>query len=158
MLAEALLADPSAALPKALQEGWQRQNTPGLALLKNADGLPGGIYLRSAARPPRCYPRCSGPARKGFKQWPDEEDNRRLLTTRDMREALGPVHKGLAPAWVDDDAGELIAPAQIRAVLVSFLVNGQLAASASGLNEHLASFIFLKCDIGRKQHYSGDRC
>ena len=96
VLAEALLADPSAALSDALQEGWQRQNTPGLALLKNTDGSLAASTsallraLHEAIRSAR------GQLAKALNNGLDEADNRRLLTTRDMREALGLVHKGLA--------------------------------------------------------------
>lgn len=97
VLAEALLAEPSAALP----EEWQRQNTPGLALLKGADGLPAASAglretsaLRSALREAIQVARSQ--LATALNNGLDEEDNRRLLTTRDMREAQGLVHKGLA--------------------------------------------------------------
>jgi hypothetical protein len=93
VLAEALLAEPSAALPEALQEEWQRQNTPGLALLKGADGLPAASAdlrdLRTAARPGRGIQLARSQLATALNNGLDEEDNRRLLTTRDMREALG---------------------------------------------------------------------
>ncbi len=101
VLAEALLAEPSAALPEALQEGWQRKNTLGLALLKGADGLPAASAgLRETSALLRALREAIQVARSqlatALNNGLDEEDNRRLLTTRDMREALGLVHKGLA--------------------------------------------------------------
>lgn len=101
VLAEALLAEPSAALPEALQEEWHRQNTPGLALLKGPDGLPAAsARLRETSALLRALREAIQAARSqlaiALNNGLDDEDNRRLLTTRDMREALGLVHKGLA--------------------------------------------------------------
>lgn len=96
VLAEALLADPSAALPKALQEEWQRQNTPGLALLKNADGSLAASTSALLRALHEAIHAARGQLAKALNNGLDEADNRRLLTTRDMRGALGLVHKGLA--------------------------------------------------------------
>lgn len=94
VLAEALLADPSAALPDALQE------VPSPALLKDTDGLLASACLRDTSTLLRALREAihaaQGQLAKALNNGLDEADNRRLLTTRDMREALGLVHKGLA--------------------------------------------------------------
>lgn len=94
VLAEALLADPSAALPAALQE------VPGPTLLKDTDGLLTSACLRDTSALLRALREAihaaQGQLAKALNNGLDEADNRRLLTTRDMREALALVHKGLA--------------------------------------------------------------
>lgn len=100
-LAEALLAAPSAAKPDALREAWQRQNTPLLARLQDAcasNPHPASVRKTSEllSALDAAISKAQGNLDKALNNGLSLTENETLLTTRDMREALGLVHKGLA--------------------------------------------------------------
>lgn len=100
-LAEALLAAPSAAKPDALREAWQRQNTPLLARLQDAcASSPPPASVRKTSELlsalDAAITNAQGNLGKALNNGLTVAENETLLTTRDMREALGLVHKGLA--------------------------------------------------------------
>lgn len=101
VLAEALLSGPSSAPPAALQEAWQRRNTPILTQFQEAcasSPLPAAVRETSEllSALDAAINKAQGNLAKALNTGLDDTDNQTLLKTRDMREALGLVHKGLA--------------------------------------------------------------
>jgi len=100
VLAEALLADEAQPLPEEFGDDWQRRNTPALATLQEAcvaHRPPTGSRETSVAlealrtQLTKARSGLSAALNTGL----DDADNRLLLSTRDMREAVNLVHRGL---------------------------------------------------------------
>lgn len=105
VLAQALLGEPSGSMPRELTESWQRERTPALANLADVGHTlprPTGVRdtsaLLSELQTAIMKARINLPA--ALNCGLDDAEARQLLTTRNMREALKLVQRGLTQLGV----------------------------------------------------------